>query len=98
MNLTPYIGLAAGCLTSGAAIPQVIKTYRTKHARDLSIWQLVLLDLGMLLWLIYGISLDDLPLILANAFSIVCYSGLITMKLRYAARERACNGRVNPED
>ena len=89
MNLTPYIGLLAGLLTSGAAIPQVLQTYRTKHARDLSMWQLILLDVGMLLWLCYGIFLHDLPLILANVFSIVCYTGLIVMKLRYAARDRS---------
>jgi MtN3 and saliva related transmembrane protein len=89
MNLTPYVGLLAGLLTSGAAIPQVIQTCRTKHARDLSMWQLVLLNFGMLLWLLYGISLNDLPLILANIFSIVCYSGLIVMKLRYAAKDAA---------
>ena len=89
MNPTPYIGLLAGLLTSGAAIPQVIQTYRTKHARDLSMWQLILLNLGMMLWLAYGISLGDLPLILANIFSIACYTGLIAMKLRYAARDRS---------
>ena len=89
MNWISYAGFLAGVLTSGAAIPQVVKTYRTKHARDLSMWQLVLLTLGMLLWLIYGISLNNLPLILANAFSIVCYTALIAMKLSYARRETA---------
>ena len=83
MNLAHYVGFCAGVLTSGAAIPQVFRTYRTKSARDLSMWQLGLLSLGMLLWLIYGISLNDLPLILANIFSIVCYVTLIVMKLRY---------------
>jgi MtN3 and saliva related transmembrane protein len=95
MSLTPYIGLLAGLLTSGAAIPQVVKTYRTKHARDISMWQLILLNLGMTLWLLYGISLHDLPLILANIFSIVCYSGLIAMKLRYASKERAACAKVD---
>ena len=91
MNPTPYVGLLAGVLTSGAAIPQVIQTYRTKHARDLSMWQLILLNFGMMLWLVYGISLHDLPLILANIFSIACYTGLIVLKLRYASRDRvAC--------
>jgi len=88
MNLIHYVGFFAGVLTSGAAIPQVIQTYRTKHARDLSMCQLVLLNLGMTLWLIYGISLNDLPLICANIFSIVCYTTLIGMKLRYAKREQ----------
>ena len=85
MNLT-YVGFFAGIFTSGAAIPQVLQTYRTKHARDLSIWQLILLDIGMLLWLLYGLSLNDLPLIAANIFSIVCYSSLIGMKITYDRR------------
>jgi len=91
MNLIHYVGFFAGVLTSGAAIPQVLQTYRTKHARDLSMWQLVLLNLGMLLWLIYGVSLNDLPLICANTFSIVCYSTLIGMKLSYAKRDEPCS-------
>ena len=92
MNLH-YVGFFAGLLTSGAAIQQVFRTYQTKHARDLSMWQLVLLNLGMLLWLIYGLSLNDLPLIIANIFSIVCYTLLIAMKLRYDRKEAAaCAG------
>lgn len=90
MNLMRYVGFLAGILTSGAAIPQVFRTYRTKQARDISMWQLVLLNLGMLLWLVYGISLGDVPLIAANIFSICCYSALISMKLRYDRRDVAC--------
>lgn len=89
MSPIDWVGLSAGFLTSGAAIPQVAKTYRTKHARDLSMCQLVLLDLGMLLWLVYGASIGDLPLVLANTFSICCYTGLIGMKLNYDRRESA---------
>jgi MtN3 and saliva related transmembrane protein len=83
MNITTDIGLVAGAITSLAAIPQVVRTFRTRHARDLSIWQPVLLVVGMLLWLIYGICLRDLPLILANAFSILCYALLIFMKIYF---------------
>ncbi len=82
MNAT-HIGLVAGALTSVAVIPQVVRTFRTRHARDISIWQPVLLDIGMLLWLIYGILLSDLPLILANAFSIICNTLLIFMKIYF---------------
>jgi len=82
MNVT-HIGLLAGAITSAAVIPQVVRTYRTRHARDISIWQPVLLDIGMLLWLIYGILLRDKPLILANAFSIICNTLLIAMKIYF---------------
>ncbi len=82
MNIT-HLGLAAGAITTAAGIPQVVRAYRTKHTRDISIWQPVLLNVGMALWLIYGLALGDMPLIIANAFSIVCYSALIIMKFRY---------------
>lgn len=82
MNAT-YIGLLAGAITTAAAVPQVIRTYRTRQARDISIWQPILLNIGMSLWLSYGIIIGDTPLIAANGFSIVCYSLLIVMKIRY---------------
>lgn len=82
MNIT-HLGLLAGTITSAAAIPQVIRTYRTRQARDISIWQPVLLNVGMVLWLIYGLVIGDTPLIVANIFSIVCYSFLIAMKILY---------------
>jgi MtN3 and saliva related transmembrane protein len=82
MNIT-NLGLLAGAITTAAAFPQVIKTYRTRHARDISIWQPILLNVGMLLWLIYGIFLRDLPLILANAISILFYTLLIIMKIYF---------------
>ncbi|TWJ26414.1 SemiSWEET family sugar transporter [Geobacter argillaceus] len=75
------IGLVAGALTSFAAVPQVLRTWRTRQARDLSIWQPVILTVGMFLWLAYGMLLKDLPLIVANLFSIVCYLVLIGMKI-----------------
>ena len=78
-----HIGLVAGAITSFAAVPQVVKTWRSGHARDLSIWQPILLTIGMALWLVYGVALGDLPLILANTFSIVCYVLLIIMKIRF---------------
>jgi len=82
MNATA-VGLVAGTLTSIAAIPQVVKTLRTRHARDISIWQPALLAVGVALWMIYGIIIRDLPLILANIIPLVCNALLTVLKLRY---------------
>lgn len=81
------IGLVAGFLTSVAVIPQVVRTWRTRHARDISIWQPLILITGMLLWFLYGVLLRDLPLIAANAFSIACYLLLLGMKIVFDRRE-----------
>ena len=82
MNPTT-VGLVAGALTSIAAIPQVVKTIRTRHARDISIWQPLLLFFGVALWMIYGMLIHDLPLILANIIPLVCNALLTCLKLRY---------------
>ena len=90
MNVnSTHIGLVAGFLTSVAAVPQVVKSYRSRHVRDISIWQPVLLTAGMVLWLIYGILLNDLPLITANIFSLACYAVLIVMKVVYRDNDDA---------
>jgi MtN3 and saliva related transmembrane protein len=83
-----WVGLAAGFLTSIAVIPQVVRTWRTRHARDISIWQPLILITGMLLWLLYGVLLHDLPLIAANSFSISCYLVLLAMKIVFDRRDR----------
>jgi MtN3 and saliva related transmembrane protein len=77
------VGLIAGTLTSVAAVPQLVKTLKTRHARDISIWQPLLLSLGVALWLIYGIMIHDTPLILANIVPLACNVLLTFLKLLY---------------
>lgn len=80
-----WIGLIAGLLTSIAALPQVIKTWKSRHARDLSVWQPLLLSVGIALWLIYGMLIKDLPLILANIIPLICNVLLTAMKIRFSS-------------
>lgn len=82
MNST-HLGLVAGALTSIAAIPQVVKTLRTRHARDISIWQPLLLAIGVALWMVYGMLIHDLPLILANIVPLFCNVLLCGLKVHY---------------
>ncbi|QEM70225.1 hypothetical protein FO488_12490 [Geobacter sp. FeAm09] len=78
-----FLGLVAGTLTSIAAVPQVIKTLRTRHARDISVWQPVLLSIGVALWIVYGMLIHNLPLIVANIVPLACNALLTGLKLRY---------------
>jgi MtN3 and saliva related transmembrane protein len=97
MNVT-FLGLLAGAATSMATIPQVVRSYRTRHVRDISIWQPVLLDIGTGLWLAYGLLIGDMPLILANIFSIFCNSLLIYMKIAYGNSDKTLsNGYIGKE-
>lgn len=77
------LGLLAGTLTSVASIPQLVRTIRTRHVRDISLWQPLLLTLGVALWLVYGILIHDTPLIVANITPFICNAALTAMKIRY---------------
>jgi MtN3 and saliva related transmembrane protein len=83
MSITS-IGLAAAFLTTVAAVPQVVRCWRTRHVRDISLWQPVLLVFGMVLWLWYGIELGDPPLIIGNIVSLALNLTLIYLKLHFA--------------
>lgn len=78
-----WLGLLAGLLTSVASLPQLLKTWKSRHARDLSIWQPLLLSAGVALWLIYGMLIHDMPLILANITPLVCNLALTIMKIKF---------------
>ena len=82
MSLT-YLGLFAGTLTSIASIPQVVKILRTRHARDISVWQPLLLSFGVALWLVYGIMLGNYPLIISNIIPLICNVWIVVLKMRW---------------
>lgn len=62
------IGYMASFLTTASWWPQFIKTYKTKNVDGLSRGYFGLLSIGLILWLVYGVLIDDLPLIIANIF------------------------------
>jgi MtN3 and saliva related transmembrane protein len=77
------IGLAAGSLTTVAFLPQVIKTWKSGSAKDLSLGMFSFFCLGVLLWLIYGILQRDVPVIAANLATLVLASTILFFKLRF---------------
>lgn len=83
MNIVQFIGLAAGALTTTAFLPQVLKTWKTRSAKDLSLGMFSLFCSGVLLWLIYGIIVRDIPVIAANLLTLMLASTLLFFKLRF---------------
>ena len=82
------IGLAAGLITTLGYVPQIIKGYRSESMEDVSIYMPSLLMVGLSLWLIYGIMMENLPIILWNAVSVILNAVVILMKLRYGKRKK----------
>ncbi len=80
MDLLLYTGYIGGICTTMAFLPQVIKTWRSRSAHDLSWGLLFLLLVGVFLWMIYGIVSADIPVILANMITGVLIIFIVGMK------------------
>jgi MtN3 and saliva related transmembrane protein len=76
------LGLLAATLTTGAWLPQIARTHRTRHSADISWGYLIAMLLGFAAWLTYGIALGELAIIAANVVSLVLVGSLIVLKLR----------------
>ncbi len=77
------IGIVAGCLTTAAFVPQLVKVWRTRSAEDLSLGMFLMFTLGIALWLAYGLLTWALPVILANAVTLVLSFTILALKLRF---------------
>jgi MtN3 and saliva related transmembrane protein len=77
------LGIVAGFFTSASLLPQLIKIIKDKHVEDLSIGMFISLLIGLILWIVYGILRDDLPIILTNSFSVLLNLSIIFLRFKY---------------
>jgi MtN3 and saliva related transmembrane protein len=77
------LGLVAATLTTLAFLPQVVKTWRSRSARDVSTAMFLLLCLGVSLWVAYGLLIKSAPVVVANALTLGLAAAMLAMKRRY---------------
>jgi len=72
-----------GVLVTVALVPQLVKIFRLKSAVEISLPFTVLLLVGMLCWLGYGMLSQLFPIILWNAVGATLVATLLFAKLKY---------------
>lgn len=77
------LGLCAAFLTTFGFLPQAIKIFKTQDTSGISLNMYVVLIIGVILWLAYGILLERPAIILANAISMLFQLWIIIMKLKH---------------
>jgi len=83
MGYVDFIGFMAGTLTTLAFLPQVIKAWKTKQTKDISLITFIILNFGIFLWLVYGLLIFSLPVIIANVLSLILVIIMLILKIRY---------------
>ena len=88
--LNPDIfGFIAAALTTLAFLPQVIKTWKTKKAEDVSFVMLIMFITGLLFWIVYAIETNALPVLIANITTFILNITILTLKLIYKQQDNS---------
>lgn len=71
MNFTDILGLFAGACITISTIPQILKVWKTKKVKEISLKMFGILTFGIAVWIVYGILKNDLPIIITNSISLI---------------------------
>jgi MtN3 and saliva related transmembrane protein len=82
-RLIDIIGAAGATLTTICWLPQALKVIREKETKALSLAASAAFTCGVALWLVYGLAIENWPLIISNALTFLLASVILAMKLRY---------------
>ncbi|SHK09650.1 SemiSWEET family sugar transporter [Chryseobacterium polytrichastri] len=77
------IGYSGAIISSVSFLPQVIKLWKTKSGKDLSMVTLFFLTLNAILWVIYGVMKDAKPLWVTNILMLSMLIIMIFLKISY---------------
>lgn len=83
MNYITIIGFIAAAFTSTAFAPQVYKAWKLKETKDVSFLMVLMLTVGVLLWIVYGLLRNDIVIIIANVVTLVLASTVLIFKIKY---------------
>ena len=93
MDSVTLLGLVAASCTTVAFLPQVVKNWRRKSAGDLSFGTFGLFTFGVVLWLVYGSLIGNLPIIVSNVITLVLNVANLSQMLWYRRRDGLSAGR-----
>jgi|SRR5579862_3469007 MtN3 and saliva related transmembrane protein len=81
-----WIGSIAAVCTTVSFVPQLIRVWTRKSARDISLMMFLLFAFGVGCWLIYGLGIGSAPIIAANAVTLVLALAILVLKIRFDAK------------
>ncbi len=81
MNTQDWLGYAAAALTTGSFLPQAVLTLRTRDTRGISLAMYSAFTAGVALWLLYGIALEQWPIVVANAVTLALATTILATKI-----------------
>ncbi|MBX3043447.1 MAG: SemiSWEET transporter [Candidatus Kapabacteria bacterium] len=83
MDVVSIYGYLGATCTTVSFIPQIIKILKEKEAKDISIGMYLIFTFGVMMWLVYGILLNEYPIIIANTLTLSFAVTILILKNKY---------------
>lgn len=87
MQFVDILGYTAGAITSLTFLPQVIKTWKEKSAKDISLGMFLIAATNEVMWIVYGVLLKNWVIISTNAVVLCMSLIMIFFKLKYSEKK-----------
>jgi MtN3 and saliva related transmembrane protein len=82
------VGLVAGACTTIAFVPQTLRVWRLKRAEEISLTTYLVLTVGMLVWVTYGVLISSWPVIIANGVTVSLTTTILVLRVRWGGQPR----------
>ena len=82
--IAELVTFLAPLVTCSQLVPQLYKTYTTKHVEDLSFFSLMLLVVSATLWTLHGFFIKDISLLIAGFISLTINISMFVLYLIYS--------------
>lgn len=83
-EIVPIFGYVAAILTTLSFLPQALKTIKEKNTEGISLVMYSLFTSGVLMWLVYGLFVKDIPIIVANSITLILAVTILALKIKYS--------------
>ena len=82
MNWINVVGILAGTFTTLAVIPQIYKSWKSGEAKNVSLRMYLVLITGLCLWFVYGIGINDYPIMIFNGVAFILNLSMLFLILK----------------
>ena len=83
-----FVGYSAAFLTTIAFVPQAYHSWTTRDLSGISLPMYSLFTTGVALWFIYGLCIGSMPVIAANAITLIFSAIVLTLKIQQTIKKQ----------
>ena len=88
MDILAILATTVGVFLGLSNVPQAIKIFQRKSVRDISLTTYVIVEVGSLIWILYGLEIKNYPIVIPNVLGFLATGLVLIGYLLYRKAEK----------